>query len=63
MVLNASDSDRRCKGGRDRGSGHGNAGAHGAFGVSVRRRVAVVVAEIESGVADEKKECLAKSAF
>lgn len=48
--------------GRDRGSGHGNAGAHGAFGVSVRRRVAVVVAEIESGVADEK-ECLAKSAF
>ena len=48
--------------GRDRGSGHGNAGAHGAFGVSVRRRVAVVVAEIESGVADEK-ECLPKSAF
>ena len=48
--------------GRDRGSGDGNAGAHGAFGVSVRRRVAVVVAEIESGVADEK-ECLPKSAF
>ena len=49
--------------GRDRGrSGDGNAGAHGAFGVSVVRRVAVVVAEIESGVADDK-ECLAKSAF
>ena len=46
------------QGGRDRGSGHGNAGAHGAFGVSVVRRVAVVVAEIESGVADN-----ANSAF
>ena len=42
-------------GGTEGGSGHGNAGAHGAFGVSVVRRVAVVVvAEIESGVADEK---------
>ena len=36
------------------GSGHGNAGAHGVFGVSVRPVANAVVADIESGVADEK---------